>query len=217
MENLGPIIKSFRRNSNLTQAELADKLGISKAAISQIENNTTKPSKNNYEKLNEILKFEEAMPKYKFGNDLKIVHSGSRKTSIEPQKGYLPYYDMKVTAGPTGVYSDEQLDEPLFYMDIPLFRDCTQYFRVSGDSMYPTYRNGDIVACKKINNKELILWGETYLIITKGEDYRTIKILEPGLDGAINLISENPKYKPVILNGDQIYELYIVRGTVSNQ
>lgn len=222
MEKLGPVIKMVRKNKNMTQEELADKIGVSKAAISQIENGQTRPSKDNYDKLQDILNFESSLPEYEklIRDDLQIVHHGKRKkTSSEPKEGYLPYYDMVVTAGPVGVYSDEDNSSPLFYMDIPLFRDCSQYFRVSGDSMYPKYRNGDIVAVKQIKNKELILWGETYLIVTKGEDYRTVKTLEPCTDNheRICLVSENPKYKPVMLQSEDVHELYLVRGTVSNQ
>jgi transcriptional regulator with XRE-family HTH domain len=219
MAKLGQVIKEYRRSSNLTQEELGQKVGISKAAISQIELSSVKPSKANYDKLKKVLKFEEPYTKYVQINeeDIHIVNKG-KTTSNEPKEGYLPYYDMVVTAGPTGVYADEKVDKPLFYMDIPLFRDCTLYHRVSGDSMYSKYRNGDIVACKKILNKDLILWGEDYLIITKGEDYRTVKTLQPTDDeGYVSLVSHNERYKPVKLHGEQIHELYLVRGSVSNQ
>ncbi len=38
--------------------------------------------------------------------------------------------------------------------------------RVSGDSMFPRYNNGDILACKKISNVTFIQWGKVYVIDT---------------------------------------------------
>jgi len=38
------------------------------------------------------------------------------------------------------------------YIYIPMFKDAHFFMPVLGDSMYPTYNNGDIVACKKLES-----------------------------------------------------------------
>lgn len=51
-------LKSKRESAGLTQEELGRKLGISRQAVSLLENGTNKPTVENAKKLGEILGFD---------------------------------------------------------------------------------------------------------------------------------------------------------------
>lgn len=54
MENVGLNIKTFRLREDMTQSELAKKMGVSRTAISSWEIGRTEPSIGDIEKLSEI-------------------------------------------------------------------------------------------------------------------------------------------------------------------
>ncbi len=56
------------------------------------------------------------------------------------------------------------------------FRDATLAMRVHGDSMYPMYKSGSIVALKEVFDKRLIVFGQDYVVETS--EYRVIKRLQ---------------------------------------
>lgn len=53
------------------------------------------------------------------------------------------------------------------------FRDATGAMRVHGNSMYPNYPSGCIVAFKQVNDISLLLYGQDYMVETT--EYRVIK------------------------------------------
>src|SRR3546814_3947882 len=53
------------------------------------------------------------------------------------------------------------------------------YLPIYGDSMYPRFVNGEIIAVKEIANRDVILWGEAYLVVTdeRANGMITVKLL----------------------------------------
>lgn len=97
---------------------------------------------------------------------------------------------------------------------VPAFKKSDFLIRVDGDSMYPKYCRGDIVACTKVPLTDLwFQWGRTYVVDTR--QGALIKYLEPGKDeGHITLASENPKYKPFQLPVTEINGVALVNGLI---
>ena len=56
--SIGPKILQLRKKMKLTQVQLADKVGVSGAAISHFENGTSKPALETIEKLSQVLDFD---------------------------------------------------------------------------------------------------------------------------------------------------------------
>jgi phage repressor protein C with HTH and peptisase S24 domain len=125
----------------------------------------------------------------------------------------IPYYDAYLSAGMVKKFADSVVNAA-FFITIPQFMDCTLALRVSGDSMYPRYRSGDIVVCKRITDKTLIMHGEPYVIITT--DYCVVKYLDPHPkdDTKLTLKSENPKFQPASIPKKDILGLYLIRGKI---
>ncbi len=93
------------------------------------------------------------------------------------EKNLIPLYDGVVTAGMKETAVLEHASEPVEMVDAgDWFRDATAAMRVHGDSMYPEYKSGSIVALKEVYNKRLVVYGQDYLIETS--EYRVIKRLQ---------------------------------------
>lgn len=154
------------------------------------------------------------------------------KSTVEPvelltqekETHLIPLYDTIATAGKSTVDMAPVL-MPSEYIDAgDWFRDATAAMRVHGDSMYPEYHSGSIVAIKEVS-KALIVFGEDYVFET--DDYRMLKRLQRGHDKQHILIasantekwddgSERGRlvHEPFDIHLDEIKRLFIVLGSV---
>ena len=109
------------------------------------------------------------------------------------------------------------------------YEDCERYVvpefeksgveflvRVSGSSMYPKYSNGDILACRKINNILFFQWGKIYVIYSSSQGILVKRIYEDKENpDNIMLISDNKeKYPPHPMPKSDIRSLSIVLGVI---
>ena len=135
-----------------------------------------------------------------------------------PRNKGVPVYDVELTA--TAVESMENYTalEPEYYLDIPFFRDCDFAGKVVGDSMYPKYRHGSIIVCKRITAwQKFFEAGRAYLVITRTDNFRAVKYLQE--DDTDNdylwLLSHNAEsFPPQRIPKDEILELYLVKGQI---
>lgn len=112
------------------------------------------------------------------------------------KKGLIPFYDIDVTAHISEIFTDTPHSAPAYWLDIPHFKGSIAC-RVSGDSMAPEISSGDMILVKKINNPDVILWGEIYLVVTDetANNLCTIKKLYQGRNpDTFILRSINPEY-----------------------
>jgi len=140
------------------------------------------------------------------------------KPQINNKNKGVPYYPIDVTASLVRSFNDVQ-EHPDFYVDFKPFNDCTAYFPVYGDSMYPQYCSGDIVAVIEIKKYNIIEWGHAYLIITNEEsnNLRTIKTIhQHDTDkNKIILRASNPRFKGDIeIEVHTIVGLYKIKGKI---
>ncbi len=150
------------------------------------------------------------------GNGNMLISDQDISIKETEHKG-VPFYPIDVTASFVRSFDDIQA-VPDFYVDFKPLNDCTAYFTVVGDSMYPKYSPGEIIAIKKIVNHDYIQWGEAYLVITTEEanSMRTIKLVHKHKDRRfIILRSANPQYKgDMEVAKEHILEMFIVKGRV---
>lgn len=84
---------------------------------------------------------------------------------------------------------------------------------VQGDSMEPTYRPGDIVACRFVRESRFIQWHRAYVI--DSEQGPLIKRLEMGSDESkVTFVSENQKYTPFELDKSEVRNIALVVGLI---
>lgn len=84
---------------------------------------------------------------------------------------------------------------------------------VQGDSMEPTYRPGDIVACRFVRESRFIQWHRAYVI--DSEQGPLIKRLEMGSDESkVTFVSENQKYTPFEMDKAEVRNIALVVGLI---
>lgn len=145
------------------------------------------------------------------------------QTKIE--RKLIPFFDAIAEAGTLSVanmdstYPAEMVDAGDF------FQDATAIMQVHGDSMYPTYKSGSLVALKEVYNKRLIMFGEDYVIETS--EYRVIKRIQKSDDKTCWLAcSTNTEiweqgslkgkliHEPFEVPIDEVRHVYLVLGEI---
>lgn len=139
---------------------------------------------------------------------------------IQSSKG-VPFYPIDVTASYLRSFDDIS-ELPEYYIDYKPFNDCDAYFPVFGDSMYPMFNSGDVIAVRKINNPNIILWGEPHFVVTDehSNNMRTLKLLFPQIEDNSQIILRalNPDFSgDIVIPKESIINLFIVKGKISQR
>lgn len=175
-----------------SRAELSRQTGISKGNISDWFN-PDKPAQPSADALVKISKALDCSVNYLLGlTDVeKMVTS---KSNIIP----IPIVKQKAAAG-LGIETDdysEYIDEYRFFDKFQIPNEAEFGIIIEGDSMEPTYKNGQVIFVKKLNDCDHNDYGIfciTEYDVTKVVFKRKI-ILE---DGSYCLRSINPDYKDI--------------------
>lgn len=128
----------------------------------------------------------------------------------------IPLIPLDAIAGFPTSDSDCVYLEGCEHYSIPEFeaKGANFLIRVSGDSMTPLYNNGDIIACRKINNILFFQWGAIYVLDTsQGALVKRIEECEKNED-YILCVSENSRFKPFQLPKSDIRSLSTIIGLV---
>jgi len=74
----------------------------------------------------------------------------------------VPYYDISLSDADTFILMEEKAE---YFVNYKPFNDCTCYLPVYGDSMYPRYASGEIIAVREVTNFDVLQWGEAYVVM----------------------------------------------------
>ena len=211
-ERIKTLVKHFSEGNNTMFANM---LGVSEANIRNYISKT-EPKYSVLEKI--VNTFEINYEWLLTGNGEMLKSDSDNYKIITSSTDGVPYYEnIEVSGGALPMYSDYK-ETPTFYINYEHFNDCTAYLPVVGDSMYPSYCSGEIVAVKEILNKDVIQWGETYFVATNGNanDLKTIKQVHYHEDESkIILRASNPNFKgDIVINKEDILHMFIVKGKI---
>lgn len=147
MKNFALLIKKYRESRGLSQKELAEKAGIGNGTIGDIERGDRKGKLSTLDKISKALNLT-------FEERRTLDNAFIGRDSIKPFKDdvfentlilmSIPVYS-SVAAG-LGYIPDSH---PVDYITIPKTSGECVGIRVVGDSMEPTFCDGDIVIIKK--------------------------------------------------------------------
>ena len=131
----------------------------------------------------------------------------------------IPLYNVEATAGIVPLFENPNEYDTGEYLDIPNLPKCDGALFVTGDSMYPLLKSGDIIAYKQINDIiNGIFWGEMYLvsILVDDEEYVTVKFLQksPQGDDYIKLVSQNKHHQDKDVLITSIRKLALIKASV---
>lgn len=198
------------KDNDLTNQKVESELGWGSGAIKKFDNN--RPSIDKIIDLAEYLGvsvndiiFDNINERTLSDEETKLINiyrqlSQSNKSKImerseilldseNSNEKYIELFNLPVSAG-SGIYLATEDKDPIKVKRNVLTDKASYALKVSGDSMFPTFDNGDIVLVQSTTDISL---GELGIFVLNGEGY--IKEL-----GDNELISHNKKYDPIPLN-----------------
>lgn len=199
MKSLAITLKLLREKREMSMEELANRAGISKGIVGEIERDKTRST---VKTLNKIANALNLTKEEKNELDEAFLGREIKKDYIveqlkEPIKmTTIPVYS-SVAAG-MGYIPDV---EPIDFITIPETSGECIGIRVQGDSMEPTFYNNDIVVLKKDIEVNL---GEIGVFLNKLSGEALVKRLKKK-NGIFVLESDNHIFKDIEINSDEIY------------
>lgn len=142
----------------------------------------------------------------------------NRKTKDAIIEGQIiPLYDFNATAGLQELFSNEKRTQVLDTIRIPNLPRCDGAITITGDSMYPLLKSGDMVLYAETSPKN-IFWGEMYLIGIKLDDddeYITVKYVHKSeVEGHIKLVSQNAHHNPKDIPLSAVRAIALVKASI---
>lgn len=198
---LGEKIKQCRKQLGLTQTELGERLGVKKNAVSKWEVGRVYDIP--MSKISAMAELFNVPISYLIDNEL-LEDSSTPAPGITDDVISFPILG-EVAAGydrfAVQDWEGERVDLPAAWLH-GLPRDNYFVLRVTGDSMYPLYHDGDIVLVKK--QTTLNRSGEVGVIVYD-DDCASLKKVEyvPGEDW-MKLIPLNPNFPPVTIKDEAL-------------
>lgn len=205
-------IKQLIATNQLKKSHLAKELGISRTTLDSWLKEVTSPDHKEVQKMSKILD--------RFAG---LSRPAGKQVNLSVDHA-IPFYDA-VAVGGLAVYQADQAPvvQPSETVDPGTwFRSATAAMRVYGDSMYPKYKSGCIIALKEIHDKEEIIYGEDYVVETteqrvlkrlmrseKGEEYIEMNSINPQQDSRGRQI-----YAPKDFHLSKIRRIYKVLGQI---
>lgn len=130
---------------------------------------------------------------------------------------YVPYLSFEATAGML-----EQLDTSPEYeigrIVVPHMPVCDGAVAITGDSMYPLLKSGDIVAFKVIHDIHNIHYGDMYLVAVDedGDSYVAVKWVNKHPDDPSRaiLVSLNEHYPPREVRLEHVRRLALIKFSI---
>lgn len=130
----------------------------------------------------------------------------------------IPLYNIQTVAGIVDLFDHNENQVPVDYIKIPKITECDGALYITGDSMYPLVKSGDIVVYKKINNPENnIIWGEMYVAYVQndGNEYFFSRYLKRSeRESYVEFVSQNDHHQSIEFPISSIKALALVKASV---
>lgn len=211
-------LKELRKAIKMTQQALADKIGVSRSAVAMWETSANEPDN---EMLIKLSKLFNCSVDYLLGKTEDRVDDRLLDEVNEMSPDTLARYGNLLDASavpnvapiripvlgtiPAGVPL-EAIEDVLDWEELPaaMARGGKEYFglKVSGDSMLPDYRDGDVLILRKQDACES---GQDCAVMVNSDDatFKRVRISEKG----ITLMPLNPAYEPLFYSNQEVSEL----------
>ncbi|UUF16667.1 MULTISPECIES: helix-turn-helix transcriptional regulator [Flavobacterium] len=148
-----------------------------------------------------------------------VIMNNDRKTidSLHVSQE-IPLYDLEAVAGLRELFSSGKPQRVLDTIKIPNLPKCDGAISVTGDSMYPLLKSGDIILYKE-TEFDNIFFGEMYLLSVKlndWEEYITVKYVQKSEQGDefVKLVSQNSHHQPKDIHISKISALALIKASI---
>ena len=227
---LGLNIKYLRKVRNLTQDQLADKIGVNRAMIGSYEEGRAVPKLPALQILSHYFNVSidslvniDLSTESSSAGDTQNIDSAGKNLRIlttlvdRNDKELITLVPVKASAGYAKGYSDPDYVETLPKFSLPfteLSRERTyRAFQISGNSMEPI-PSGAYIICEYLQNWSDVKSGKTYIVVTK-DDGVVYKRLYNNDNDTLLLKSDNPEYNPYTIPLNSISEIWKALGYIS--
>lgn len=130
----------------------------------------------------------------------------------------VPLYDVKASAGLVQLFQSDNIT-PIDWISIPNLPKCDGAMYITGDSMYPLLKSGDIAIYKHVNDlKDGLFWGEMYIVAVDidGDEMTTAKYIQKSELGSeyIKLVSQNQYHAPKDIKLKHLKAAALVKASI---
>ena len=199
-------LKILRKQKGVMQADVADFLGVSRTSYTQYESGKRGLSAEMLSKLSDY-----------FGVSIDVIlgredlgEMPAREIVVKPEIVFEDEVLIPVVASlhcGYGVSGDPYT--VIDYQKVPKsfktrYGDNLVLNYATGDSMFPTIRSGDLMLCYPDS-----IWDDGTIVVIYINGSDTVKRIYHAVDGGIDLIPDNPKFKAVHYSPKDIEDLQI--------
>ena len=196
---LGQYLRTIRESLGYSTYDVNKLCDISPSYLSLVETGKRKPSAIILKKLAPIYSLD-YIDLYEKAGYLDLIESEKLKTPIPSSAIVFVYGTI-----PAGVPM-EMIEDIIDTEEIPadMLKGGKQYFglKIKGDSMFPEYRDGDVIICEKVEDCEN---GDECVVMCNGNDGTFKKVLKS--ENGIILQPLNPTYEPMVYTNEQVEKL----------
>lgn len=140
------------------------------------------------------------------------------RTDSRRSEQLVPLYNLEASAGLVQLFGRDETT-PIDYISVPNLPACDGAIYVTGDSMYPLLKSGDIVMYKQVLDIfNSLFWGEMYIIHIDidGDAFTTVKYVHKSDNGPdyIKLVSQNQHHAAKDINLKHIKAAALVKASI---
>jgi len=216
----GDYVRNALLNNGYVLADVANEMGITPQDLNS-------KLKTNDIKVGVLEKIAEAINKnvyFFFPDENNYVNDGSAVYKLRTDRiingdQKIPLYDIEAVAGLVPLFQDTTTKNPIDHISIPQLPKCDGAVKITGDSMYPLLKSGDIIMYKQVTDiANDIFWGEMYLlsVATEDEEYITVKYIQKSDKGEdwVKLVSQNQHHQERHIQRSRITALALVKASI---
>lgn len=225
--NVQEIVKRAKMALNFkTDSELAVYLGISRSTLSNWSTRNSIDFPLLLEKMKDVdynwLLVGKGSPAHQtkycdsdlIQGEVEILHNPKTVEALNDRGVTL--YDITAAANLKTLLTNKN-QYAVGRIQIPSIPSCDGAVYVSGDSMYPILKSGDIIGFKEINSFDYLIYGEMYLVSfhIDGNDYLAVKYINRSeKENCFRLVSYNQHHEPMDLPINNIQAMAIVKFSI---
>lgn len=217
------LVESFKKLGK-TQSEVVLDLGKSQPYVSALMNGKKKVGKEIAKQLSGLYGFDEGLvltgdSKSINYSDLDYTRPKGKSSIAIHDIQTLPLYDSTATLGLVEIFNNTENGNVIDHISIPNLPKSDGAIFMTGDSMYPLLKSGDIIALKIINPADII-YGEMYYVEYYGSDessvFKVVKYVKKSdLDkDHVKLVSYNTHHDPTDILKNRIKTIAIVNASI---
>ncbi len=228
----GNQIKAIRIEKDISRVELADMIGVSIKTMYNYENEITKISSEDLQKISNILNYNFMSSNMSSKNN-KYVKQSQNLSSNKPLNTpnlkmsqdtiNIPYFEDTYASAGSGIINYDETPIVMSF-DINFLRvflkitgslNNLHIINAKGDSMEPTINGGELLYINPYDNEQSVISGCIYVINYDGDIF-VKRVDKNPVTKSLTLISDNPKYEPIKIEATDLINCKIIGRVVAH-